>query len=284
MKNSKNNKIFIIRRYILFSNELTLFQRCKEIIWTDEHISKTLLEAQLDKSTNAGSRKPENRKIIVNWINENIKPSSRIIDLGCGPGLYSYELGKLGHYVLGIDFNKASYDYAKENKAIENIVEYKYSDYLKDKFTGKYNLAMMIFCDFSALIPNDQIVLMNKIKNLLDDDGIFIFDVFGLSVMENINESRHWTISQGNDFWSNESYLLNTEIKKYGDVNTIGTRYCLINQNTGKIKEFILWDQYYNEKSIKKLMEDNGFDVIKINKKLINYKEETLLVIAKKKM
>jgi SAM-dependent methyltransferase len=267
----------------LFKNELKLFQSCYESIWTDEHISKSLLEAQLDESTNAGSRKPENRKTIVNWINENIKPFSKIIDLGCGPGLYSYDLGKLGHSVLGIDFNKASYDYAKENKTINNLVEYKYSNYLKDTLTGKFNLAMMIFCDFSALTPNDQIVLLSKIKNILDNDGIFIFDVFGLSVMENIQEKRHWTISDGNDFWSNEPYFLNIEIKKYKNENAIGTRYYLINQNTGKINEFILWDQYYNENSIKKLMEDNGFDVMEINKELINYKEETLLIMAKKR-
>jgi len=267
----------------MYKNDLELFQKSNETIWTDEHISKTLLEAQLDESTNAGSRKPENIKIIVNWINEIIKPSSKIIDLGCGPGLYSYELGLLGHNVLGIDFNKASYDYALKNKSILNLVEYKYSNYLEDKIIGKFNLAMVIFCDFSALIPDDQIVLLNKIKSILEDDGIFIFDVFGFSVMESIQEKKNWTISQGKDFWSSDPYILNTEIKKYKNNNTIGTRHYLINQNSGKIKEFILWDQYYDENSITKLMNDNGFDVVEINKEIINYREETLLVVAKKK-
>jgi SAM-dependent methyltransferase len=267
----------------MYKNELELFHRYNESVWTDEHISKTILEAQLDESTNAGSRKPENRKIIVNWINEKIKPSSKIIDLGCGPGLYAYDLGQFGHNVLGIDFNKASCEYAKANKSIKNLVDYKYSNYIKDDLTGKFNLAMMIFCDFSALIPNDQLILLNKIKTILENDGLFIFDVFGLSVMEKIQEKRSWSISQGNDFWSNEPYILNTEIKKFNNENAIGTRHYLINQNNGKIKEFILWDQYFNDNSIKKLMKNNGFDVIEINKELISYNEETLLVMAKKK-
>ena len=267
----------------MYNDELKLFQRCNETIWTDEYISKTLLKAQLDESTNAGSRKPENRKIIVDWINQKIEPFSKIIDIGCGPGLYSYDLGKLGHSVLGIDFNKASYDFANKNKTVKQLVKYKYSNYLKDTFTGKFNLAMMIFCDFSALIPEDQKILLNKLREILDNGGLFIFDVFGLSVMENISEKRNWIISQGNDFWSKEPYLLNTEIKKFKDENTIGTRYYLIEQKTGKIKEFILWDQYYNEHSIGKLMEKNGFKIIEINKELINYKEETLLVTVKRK-
>ena len=267
----------------MYKNDLELFQKSNETIWTDEHISKTLLEAQLDESTDAGSRKPENRKTIVNWINEKIKPCSKIIDLGSGPGLYSYELGLLGHNILGIDFNKTSYDYALKNKSITNLVEYKYSNYIEDRIVGKFNMVMVIFCDFSALIPKDQIILLNKIKSILEDDGIFIFDVFGYSVMENTQEEKNWIISQGNDFWSNDPYILNIEIKKYKNENTIGTRYYLINQNNGKIKEFILWDQYYDEISITRLMEENGFDVMEINKELINYKEETLLIVAKKK-
>jgi SAM-dependent methyltransferase len=266
----------------MYINELGLFQRSNEAIWTDEHIAKTLLEAHLDESYDAASRKSENREIILNWINKKIKPASKILDLGCGPGLYVYELGKMGHYVLGIDFNKASYDYAKENKTIEKHIEYKYSDYVKDTLTGEFNLAIMIFCDFGALIPSEQTVLLKKIEDVIVNDGIFIFDVFGLSVMESIQENRSWTISQGEDFWSNEPYILNKEIKKYEIENTIGTRYYLTNQNSGRIKEFILWDQYYNELSITKLLNDNGFDVIEINKDLINYKEETLLVMAKK--
>jgi len=152
----------------MYNDELKLFQRCDETIWTDDYISKTLLKAQLDESTNAGSRKPENRKIIVDWINQRIEPFSKIIDIGCGPGLYSFDLGKLGHSVLGIDFNKASYNFANKNKTVNQLIKYKYNNYLKDTFIGKFNLAMMIFCDFSALIPEDQIILLNKIRNILD--------------------------------------------------------------------------------------------------------------------
>ncbi len=76
MKNKKN-----------YSDELKLFQRSDETIWTDEHISKSLLEAHLDESSNAASRKSFSRIDVVNWINSKIKPNSKIIDLGCGPGL-----------------------------------------------------------------------------------------------------------------------------------------------------------------------------------------------------
>ncbi|MCL2472498.1 MAG: hypothetical protein FWF26_02365 [Treponema sp.] len=92
----------------MYSDELKLYQRSLESIWTDDYISKSLLSAHLDESNDDASRKYENRIKIENLINKNVKTNSKIIDLGCGPGLYSFELGKLGHRVLGVDFNKKS--------------------------------------------------------------------------------------------------------------------------------------------------------------------------------
>ena len=267
----------------MFNDELGLFQRTNETIWTDDYISKTLLKAHLDESHDAASRKSEKRTDIVNWINEKIKPNSKILDLGCGPGFYTYELGKFGHNLLGIDFNKESFNYAQENKKLDNLIEYRHCNYLKDTINGKFNVVIMIYCDFGALIPKEQKILLEKIKNVLTDDGIFIFDIFGKTVLENKKDERSWYISQGSDFWSNEPYILMTEKKIFESENSFGTRYYLINQKNGKINEYILWDQFYDENSIKKLMLENNFNVIETKKDLLNNNEETLFIIANKK-
>jgi SAM-dependent methyltransferase len=267
----------------MYNNELKLFQRSNDSIWTDEHMSKSLLETQLDESTDAASRKPSNRMDIINWINSKIKPNSKIIDLGCGPGLYAYELGKLGHNVLGIDFNKESINYAKQNKGVKDIVEYRYGNYLQDKIDGKYNAAMIIYCDFPSFTLDEQKLLLNKIYNLLEDDGIFVFDVMGKEEIKKQTEERSWYISNGGDFWSKEPYFLLEETKIFENKNTIERRYYLINQTDGKIKEYIMLDQYYDENSIKTLLSENGFETVEINKDLMKYREETLFIMAKKK-
>jgi len=267
----------------MYDNELKLFQRSDESIWTDEYISKSLLNAHLDESNDGASRITSKRQNIYNWINSSIKTNSKIIDLGCGPGLYAYELGRLGHNVLGIDFNEKSIDYAKKNKSINGIVEYKYCNYLKASFDEKYNAAIMIFCDFGALIPNEQKLLLGKIHNILENDGIFIFDVFGKREIGSIQEKRNWFISNGKDFWSNEPYFCMEETKFFDKENALGKRYYLVNQLDGKIKECIIWDQYYDENSIGKLLAENEFEIREIKKDLIETKEETLFIIAKKK-
>ena len=267
----------------MYDNELRIFQRSNESIWTDEHVSKSLLDAHLDESYDAASRKIDRRMDTINWINKNLDSDSKILDLGCGPGLYAYELGKLGHNVLGVDFNKESINYAQNHKSIKDVVQYKYCDYLTESFKRKFNTAIMIFCDFGALIPCEQKILLHKIHDLLNDNGIFIFDVFGLHETKNITEKKDWFISKGNDFWSNEPYFMMEERKYFGKETALGTRHYLVNQMDGKIKEFIMWDQYYDEQSIEILLSENGFEIKEINKNIVKYKEETLFILAKRK-
>ena len=42
-----------------------------------------------------------------------LERGARVLDLGCGPGLYTTRLAKLGHTCVGIDFSPASIAYAK---------------------------------------------------------------------------------------------------------------------------------------------------------------------------
>jgi hypothetical protein len=114
----------------------------------------------------------------------------------------------------------------------------------------------------------------------LTNDGIFIFDVFHELTIKPM-EGKNWNISGGNDFWNKEPYFLMEETKYFN--NIVGRRYLIINQNTVKVKEFIMWDQYYNEKSIKEQLKNNGFNVKEINKELLEGTEgKTIFVIAAK--
>jgi hypothetical protein len=116
----------------------------------------------------------------------------------------------------------------------------------------------------------------------LEDDGIFVFDVMGKEEIKKQTQERSWYISNGGDFWSKDPYFLLEETKIFENKNTIERRYYLINQADGKIKEFIMLDQYYDENSIKTLLSENGFEIIKVNRDLMKYREETLFIIAKK--
>ncbi len=74
------------------------FAQAGQRIWTDPHVSKQLLAAHLDPKTDAASRRPESIDRTITWVVNllDLKPGNKILDLGCGPGLYSQRLAKLG--------------------------------------------------------------------------------------------------------------------------------------------------------------------------------------------
>jgi len=74
------------------------------IFWDDDHISKGLLEAHLSPDWDAATRNHEFVDKSVNWIASIANPEkyNKLLDLGCGPGLYAERFHKAGYSVTGI--------------------------------------------------------------------------------------------------------------------------------------------------------------------------------------
>jgi len=66
--------------------------------WDDPHISKSMLEAHLDPDSDAASRKHATiNKEVEHLVSSGwLKPGDRVLDLGCGPGLYASRLSEKG--------------------------------------------------------------------------------------------------------------------------------------------------------------------------------------------
>ena len=63
------------------------------------------------------------------------------VDLGCGPGLYSSRLARLGHACTGIDFSPASVAYAREQAAAQGLdCRYHEGDVRRTDFAAGYGL------------------------------------------------------------------------------------------------------------------------------------------------
>ena len=81
-----------------------------EELWTDEYTSKQMLNYHLNEDIDLSSR---NRKFIeksVEWIltHFSVNDNTRMMDFGCGPGLYTQRFANTGAKVTGIDFSKSS--------------------------------------------------------------------------------------------------------------------------------------------------------------------------------
>lgn len=85
-----------------------LYEKTQEKFWNDPHISRGMLEEHLNPNTDAASRKPETIDLSVEWIYSLLPRGAKLLDIGCGPGLYASRFSDHGLCVTGLDFSERS--------------------------------------------------------------------------------------------------------------------------------------------------------------------------------
>lgn len=264
-----------------------IFEKSTTSLWDDEHISKGMLEAHLDPDCDAASRKHDFIDASVQWICDQtgISKGQKILDLGCGPGLYAERFTKQKYKVTGIDFSKRSIQYAKEQALIKNLnIEYLYQDYLTINFENEFDLAIMIYCDFGVLSNEDRDLLLQKIYEALKPGGKLIFDVFTPAKYTNYKSEKTWEY-QETGYWRPNPYICMHLQHIYHNENIHLEQVVVLDSNE-KIEVYRLWDHFYTMKTISEVLKKAGFKDLGFysdvsGKKYCNL-SETLCVIAQK--
>lgn len=241
-----------------FKNELQLYQRSKDFLWTDPYISKQMLKHHLDLSTHAASRNKDAIEATIQYLQDWLPQGSHIVDLGCGPGLYAERLHALGYRVTGVDISSGSIAYAKSSVENQGLsIDYHQLDYLTDKLPGTYDAAICIYADFGALIPSEQEAFLSKVAESLSEGGLLVFDVFTEEYNEDQSEERTWNYVTDAGFWTSEKHLHLYESVYFPEAITWGTRDIIM--TSSEDKEFITWDTLFDEDRILSLLERNGY-------------------------
>jgi SAM-dependent methyltransferase len=238
------------------------FYTAKEL-WTQEHTSSQMLNYHLNGDVDISSR---NHKFIdksVRWMTEhfNINKNSTIADFGCGPGLYSSRLASEGARVVGIDFSKRSIDYAVMDAKNKNLeTEYICDDYLEFKSSRKFNIIIMVMCDFCALSPSQRARLLGIFHDHLEDDGKILFDVYSLNAFQKRKEVKICEENLLNGFWSENRYFGFQNTMKYEEEKVVLDKYTIIEKDREQI--VYNWLQYFSLNSLSSELADNRFGQI----------------------
>lgn len=233
-----------------------LWQRNTEAFWDDEHISMGMLDAHLNPDRDAASRKHRFIERSVEWLSDVIPANSKILDLGCGPGLYTKQLSDLGYDVTGIDFSKRSISYAKHQ---DPKTKYIYKNYLELDYSDTFNAVILIYGDYAALTPEEQKTLLEKVYKALKPGGLFILDVFTNKQFAGKKKSTSWSLCENGCFWSAEPNIC-LESNYFYENNTVECRKCVVVTKCS-IKEYLLWDSAYTVQKLTDEVIPFGFAV-----------------------
>jgi SAM-dependent methyltransferase len=228
--------------------------------WDDGHISKSMLETHLDPDTDAATRKPDFVRRSARWIAGYAggRTGPRLLDLGCGPGIYAELFHGAGFGVTGIDISRRSVGYAQAQAAIKGLpIEYVCGNYLDLGYDSAFDIITLIYCDFGVLAPDDRAELLGRIHKALKPGGRFIVDVCSPRQYEGRPESASWSFSDGGGFWSAGPYACLYSFLRYDDVMTFADRYIIVGKND--IRCFNIWNHRFSAEELRRDLIRAGF-------------------------
>ena len=234
-------------------------------LWTDDHISEQMLAHHLDGETNVSSRRAEFIDQSVAWIGTrfDVGPGTRIADFGCGPGLYANRLAKLGASVTGIDFSERSIEHARAVAEGEGLTAaYVHQDYLEYATEDRFDLILMIMCDFCALSPAQRRTMLEKFRDLLTPGGSVLLDVYSMSAFQQREEAASYEESLGNGFWSPEKHYCFRNTFRYDDVGVVLDKYTIVEAK--RTRTIYNWFQHFSPESLQREFEGAGFTQLEL--------------------
>jgi ubiquinone/menaquinone biosynthesis C-methylase UbiE len=238
-----------------------LFEPSPARFWNDPYIAQQMLKAHLDPTTDAASRRPETIERCVAWIAERagLLPGARLLDLGCGPGLYARRFAGRDLRVTGVDFSENSLAYARQHDPHSTYI---HADYRTlDLPPESFEAAVLIYGDLCVLNDADRDTVLHNVRRALCPGGYFFFDVMTPQHSDYHQPSARWWVETSGGFWKPSPYLALLRHHQYPEHET-GLEQYLVIEDSGDVTEYRIWSHYYSPEAITAVLERQGFEVV----------------------
>ncbi len=158
------------------------FDPAAELDWGRPEFAKRLLREHLDQSHDGASRR---KTVIATHVRRlaRLLPAApaRILDAGCGPGLYALPLAGLGHQVVGVDVSGPALANARglvRNAIIKGSARFIRGD-LRDIVLppGGFDAALLVYFVLEAFPRLEQPHVLARLAASLAPDGVLIAEM-----------------------------------------------------------------------------------------------------------
>jgi SAM-dependent methyltransferase len=260
----------------------------EKIPWHDPDFSQRMLEEHLSQEHDLASRRLAMIDRHVAWIHGMVLSARPvgILDLGCGPGLYTHRLARLGHTCLGIDFAPASIAYAREQAKGQGLAcTYRQDDIRVADYGAGHGLAMLIFGEFNVFSPTDARQILEKAHAALADDSLLLLEPHTFAAVEAMGGQAWWYAAQSGLFAAGPHICLH-ESYWQAESRTTTERYFVVDALTGEVTQHAATLQAYTDGEYAALLASCGFGRVEFHASLSGDEEDAqpdfLAVVARK--
>jgi SAM-dependent methyltransferase len=232
------------------------------IPWNEPGFSARMLKEHLSQAHDAASRRAERIDRHVAFIHGQLLGgrAARVLDLGCGPGLYAQRLARLGHSVRGIDYSPASIEYARQQAAVEGLAcAYELADLRAAAFGTGYDLVLLVYGELNVFPRPVARELLRKAHAALKPGGRLLLEPHTYEGIrrEGAYRSEWWTAAGG--LFSAQPHLALQESWWDAEGRTRTDRYFVLEAGGG-ICRYAASYQAYTDDEYRALLAECGFD------------------------
>ncbi len=233
------------------------------IPWDEPEFSERMLAEHLSQEHDLASRTSATIDHHAQWIFSGVLGShpARLLDLGCGPGLYALRLARLGCECVGIDFSPASIRHAKEIAAAKADLSctFLHADVRDGLFGEGFDLVMMIYGQFNVFPRDRGLEILKKAHAALKPGGSLLLEVQTAEQIQKAGESGPSWYSAQSGLFSEAPHLVLQENFWDEDARASTTRFSIIDGQTGTVSSYALSNEAYSEQELNHALGLAGF-------------------------
>lgn len=245
-----------------FSQKPPLFEPGAVRFWDDPHISKSMLAAHLDPEHDGASRPPETiAATVAHFLASGLlKPGYRVLDLGCGPGLYAEAFSRAGMNVVGIDISERSLAYARARaEAGGQDIDYRCMNFLDIGYREAFDAVLQVYGELCVFPDDKRDLLLGRVHQALKKDGLFCFDVSTRALRAKVGLKNRWIVSAGG-FWRPGTHLVLEAGFDYPEAGVWLDQYGVIDGQGCTV--YRNWFHDYSVASITRVLDRTGFKIV----------------------
>ena len=238
----------------------------EKIPWHEPAFSQRMLREHLSQEHNMASRRLELIEAQIEWIWQALldgRPAA-VLDLGCGPGLYTARLAGRGCPCRGIDFSPASIDYARQTAAAAGLTcAYDLADVRSAPLGDGYALAMMLFGELNVFRPDETEALLRRCRHALAPGGRLLIEVSSFAAVEQMGRAgRSWHSFPTGGLFSPDPHLFLYEPSWHAAERVAVERYAVLPETGETVQRYASASQAYSDDDYRQLLARCGFTQI----------------------
>jgi SAM-dependent methyltransferase len=184
--------------------------------------------------------------------------AARVLDLGCGPGLYTSRLARLGHRCVGIDYSPASIAYARA-EADGPACRYELADLREAELGADFDLAMLIFGELNVFPAEQAAALLARARAALAPGGALLLEAHTYAAVREIGQGPPEWRTAASGLFAPTPYLWLSENFWHDERCAATTRHYVIDLASAAVTRYAQSFQAYTEDEYEALLRGCGF-------------------------